>query len=218
MHSFSCKLSRVQFFYKQVTHLQVDLIQSRLWRNIQRPKYKFTISCKMTTWRPTCLIAKSHPLNSSKAFLTSWLFTVQRRTLNTCLLCMYWAALPIVLSASNLDTSKNTAPTPTTGPGDSQLCQSLQPQIPSKQKDTPSNYTIQILEWRNNPGNPHLSLLHPSTRSRAAVIRGDNALQDQSIGDGNINAIQYLEYWYFLGLVMLATDIWKKRQLFDTWK
>ena len=97
---------------------------------------------------------------------------------------MYWAGLPSVLSASNLDTSKKTAPTPTTGPVDSQLFQPLQPQIPSKQKTTPSNYPAQIPQWRNNT----------SARIRAAVIRGDKALQDQSIGDGNIIDIQYLAY------------------------
>ena len=114
--------------------------------------------------KPTNLFTKSHPFSYSKAFWTSRLFTVQRRTLNTCLLCMYWAGIPSLSSKSNLDISKRRSHTPTTVTGDSHLLLWLLLQIPSKQKNPLSNPSTQILQWRNNPVNPHLSLVHPSMR------------------------------------------------------
>ena len=147
-------------------------LQFRLWS----PKYKFTTSFKMASLRPSCLIVKSQPLNPSKAFLTSWLFTVQVRTLNTCLLCMYRAELLSVLSASPYISATTISATSTTDTIETE------------------DYIIQLPSTDTSIDEPHRECTPESL-----CPSGDKAFQDPSIGDGNIIDIQYLIYWYFLG-------------------
>ena len=60
------------------------------------------------------------------------------------------------------------------------------------------DYTIQLPSTDTSMEEQHREctpeFLRPSARIKAAVIRGDKALHDQSIGDGNIIDIQYLAY------------------------